>query len=165
MLQIRPAQSPSELESARYLFREYQENIGVPLCFQKFEEELARLPGYYAPPGGALLLAFFGDEAVGCGALRPLEPGCCEMKRLYVRPNFRRLGLGRKLALELMEAGRKAGYVEMRLDTLKGLEAAVGLYISLGFKEIPPYYPNPLEQVLYFGRAISGKHFQLKHFD
>jgi putative acetyltransferase len=159
MMEIRRAESEFEIEEARHLFREYQQSVGVPLCFQKFEEELASLPGYYSPPDGTLLITWFGDEAVGCGAVRKIAEHCCEMKRLYVRPNFRRLGIGRALAIALIEAAEIAGYDEMRLDTLRRLEAAVELYISLGFKEIPPYYENPLQEVLFFTLPIGAKHF------
>ncbi len=136
------------LDATRGLFREYALGLGVDLCFQGFEAELAALPGDYASPHGALLLAWVDDELAGCGAFRPL-PGtdhanACEMKRLYVRRAFRRFGLGRLLAQALMDAATQAGYSCMLLDTLDDMEAARGLYASLGFEDVPPYYYNPI---------------------
>jgi putative acetyltransferase len=130
------------------IFREYADSLGVDLCFQNFEAELASLPGEYMAPQGALLLATVDGEVAGCGALRPL-PECdyanaCEMKRLFVRSAFRRFGLGRMLAQALFDRGLQAGYSVMLLDTLDDMEAARGLYASLGFEEIPPYYFNPI---------------------
>ncbi len=136
------------LEATRGIFREYAAGLGVDLCFQGFEDELARLPGEYAGPQGALLLAFVDGALAGCGALRPLADvdyaNACEMKRLYVRDDFRRFGLGRLLAQALIDRATQAGYSCMLLDTLDDMEAARGLYASLGFEEIPPYYYNPI---------------------
>ena len=136
------------LDATRVIFREYAAQLGVDLCFQNFETELATLPGDYAPPLGALLLATVDDEIAGCGALRPLADvdyvNACEMKRLYVRPAFRRFGIGRLLVRALMDHGIQAGYSNLLLDTLDDMEAARGLYTSLGFEEIPPYYFNPV---------------------
>lgn len=136
------------IEDARAIFREYADALGIDLCFQNFEAELQALPGEYAAPHGALLLALVGDELAGCGAVRPLPDvdyaDACEMKRLYVRPAFRRYGLGRILAQALIDAATQAGYSTMLLDTLDDMEAARGLYASLGFEEIPPYYYNPI---------------------
>lgn len=130
----------------RELFREYADSLGVDLAFQGFEDELAGLPGEYAPPRGALLLASEADEAAGCVAVRPLEPpGTCELKRLYVRPAHRATGLGRALGLAAVDAGRRLGYERMRLDTLPSMEAARRLYRSLGFREIDAYRFNPVE--------------------
>lgn len=151
---------PAELDAARELFREYADALGIDLCFQGFDAELAALPGDYAAPGGVLLLAWCDGELAGCGALRPLpgidEPNACEMKRLYVRRAFRRFGLGRLLAEALIDRGRQAGYSAMLLDTLDDMEAARELYASLGFEEVPPYYYNPIPGAHYLRVALDG---------
>jgi putative acetyltransferase len=142
------ADAPVLIEAARLLFREYADTIGVDLCFQNFEAELAGLPGEYAAPAGALLVALLDGQPAGCGALRPLPdvdyPNACEMKRLYVPRAFRRFGLGRLIAQQLIDLAMQAGYSTLLLDTLDDMEAARGLYASLGFEEIPPYYYNPI---------------------
>ena len=147
------------LDATRVVFREYASALGVDLCFQNFEAELAALPGEYAAPQGALLLARVNGEVAGCGALRPLAdvdyPNACEMKRLYVRPAYRRLGLGRLLAQALMDRGVQAGYSNLLLDTLDDMEVARGLYASLGFEEIPPYYFNPIAGAHYLKASLS----------
>ena len=147
-IDLLPADTPALLDATRALFREYAVALGVDLCFQNFDAELAALPGEYAPPQGTLLLARVGGELAGCAALRPLHDvdyaNACEMKRLYVRRAFRRFGLGRSLAQALIDEARRAGYSVLLLDTLDDMEAARGLYESLGFEEIPPYYFNPL---------------------
>lgn len=147
-IEIRRAQGPAALEAVRALFREYADSLGVDLAFQGFESELAELPGDYAPPGGVLLLALVDGQAAGCGALRPLPDvdyaNACEMKRLFVRPALRRFGLGRLLAQALLDHAVQAGYSCMLLDTLDDMAAARGLYVALGFEEIPPYYFNPI---------------------
>ena len=140
--------TPALLDATRGIFTEYAHSLGIDLCFQNFEAELASLPGEYTSPQGSLLLALVAGEVAGCGALRPL-PGsdyanACEMKRLYVRPAFRHFGLGRLLAQALLDRGAQAGYSAMLLDTLDDMEAARELYASLGFEEIPPYYFNPI---------------------
>jgi ribosomal protein S18 acetylase RimI-like enzyme len=137
----------------RALFEEYAAALGVDLGFQGFRRELAELPGDYAPPGGRLLLAV-GPEPAGCVALRPYEAGVCEMKRLYVRPEYRGSGLGRLLAEAIVAAGRDAGYERMRLDTLPSMAAARALYRSIGFVEIAAYRFNPVHGTTYFERAL-----------
>jgi ribosomal protein S18 acetylase RimI-like enzyme len=140
--------TPPLIEATRSVMREYAQGLGVDLCFQGFEQELAGLPGDYALPGGALLLAMVDGEVAGCGAMRALPdcdyPNACEMKRLYVRRAFRRFGLGRQIAAALMDRATEAGYSVMLLDTLDDMEAARGLYASLGFEDVPPYYYNPI---------------------
>ena len=139
---------PQELSAVRTLFQEYADSLGVDLCFQGFEAELAELPGEYGPPRGRLLLAWVGDAVAGCCALRPLDncdyPNAGEMKRLYVRKAFRAFGLGRELAEATLDAARQIGYTSVLLDTLNDMEAARALYTDLGFVEIAPYYHNPV---------------------
>jgi ribosomal protein S18 acetylase RimI-like enzyme len=154
MLDIRPAQLPGDLPLVRTLFREYQQAIGIDLCFQDFDAELATLPGKYAPPQGRLLLAWDNAEAVGCVALRPLAEGACEMKRLYVRRGGRGRHLGRLLAERICAEARAAGYRRICLDTLPSMTAAVALYASLGFEPIAPYVFNPIEGAIFLGRDL-----------
>ena len=136
------------LDDARQIFRDYAASLDIDLCFQNFNDELRRLPGEYAAPHGHLLLAFVDGALAGCGAMRPLPDAdyanACEMKRLYVRPAFRRFGLGRLMAQALLDEAQRCGYSVMLLDTLDDMEAARGLYGALGFEEIPPYYVNPI---------------------
>ena len=147
-IELRVPEGAAMIDDTRAIFREYAAQLGVDLCFQGFEEELAVLPGEYAAPDGALLLAFVDGVLAGCGAFRPLRdvdyPNACEMKRLYVRRAFRRFGLGRLLARQLMDRAIEAGYSTMLLDTLDDMEAARNLYETLGFEEVPPYYFNPV---------------------
>lgn len=152
------------IETARVLMREYAAFLGTDLSFQGFEEELANLPGKYAPPSGALFLASvptgaepaaIGVEPAGCVAVRKLEDGICEMKRLFVRPEYRGYGLGRALAERSLEAARELGYRTMRLDTLERLEGAVALYEALGFKRIAPYCVNPLPGAMFWEKRLD----------
>lgn len=147
-IRLLPPDAPEALDATRMLFREYADGLGIDLCFQNFEAELAGLPGDYAAPQGGLLLAWVDGDLAGCGAFRPLRdtdyPNACEMKRLYVRRAFRRFGLGRQLAQALIDGALQAGYSAMLLDTLDDMEAARGLYATLGFEEVPPYYFNPI---------------------
>ncbi|HWS05082.1 MAG TPA: GNAT family N-acetyltransferase, partial [Burkholderiaceae bacterium] len=140
--------TPTEWEATRVIFREYARTLGVDLCFQNFEAEVDDLPGDYAEPRGALLLALVDGQVAGCCALRPLDnvdyPNASEMKRLYVRQAFRSQGLGRQLAEAILDAARLAGYGCVLLDTLNDMEAARALYEDLGFEEIPPYYHSPI---------------------
>jgi len=131
------------LRRVRELFVEYESSVDSCLCFEGFEKELAGLPGEYAPPAGRLLLAFDGTKAAGCVALRKIEDGVCEMKRLYVRPAYRGQGMGKALAQAILQEARQAGYQRMRLDTLPSMQEAVALYESLGFRRIGPYRENP----------------------
>lgn len=138
----------AQLDALRALFREYAGSLSIDLCFQNFEDELTQLPGDYSSPRGALFAVYVGSELAGCCAMRPLDavdyPNACEMKRLYVRPAFRRLRLGRMLAEATLDAARMAGYACILLDTLDDMESARALYEELGFEEIPPYYYNPI---------------------
>ncbi|NBQ88707.1 MAG: GNAT family N-acetyltransferase [Betaproteobacteria bacterium] len=147
-MRITAAQTAQDLLIVRSLFEEYAESLQVDLCFQSFDEELRTLPGDYAPPLGALLLAWVDDEPAGCCALRPLlqsdYPNAAEMKRLFVRRAFRRFGLGRQLTEAVLDQARRAGFDSVLLDTLDDMEAARALYEDLGFEEIPPYYHNPI---------------------
>ena len=140
--------SPEELQATALIFREYAESLVIDLAFQQFEQELSMLPGDYAAPRGSLLLAWVDGELAGCCALRPLDhvdlANASEMKRLYVRPAFRRFGLGRLLAEAILDAARRQGYACVLLDTLDDMEAARSLYEDLGFEEVPPYYHSPI---------------------
>jgi putative acetyltransferase len=144
------AESQTQLAQARELFLEYAQSLGFSLCFQNFDQELASLPGGYAPPDGRLLLAECDGNVVGCVALHKLEPGICEMKRLYLRPIVRGKGFGRVLADRIIAEARQIGYGRMRLDTVEPvMKDAVAMYRRLGFKEIAPYCPNPMSGVIY----------------
>lgn len=145
-----PATLPEHIEQVRALFLEYRESLGFSLCFQSFDEELKNLPGAYAPPSGRLLLARSADQAAGCIALRKLDTGICEMKRLYVRPDYRGLGLGRMLVERLIAEARAIGYQRMRLDTIaSAMQDAIALYRRMGFQEIAPYSNIPIEGALW----------------
>jgi GNAT superfamily N-acetyltransferase len=144
------AESVGHVTQARELFQEYAQSLGVNLCFQNFEQELAGLPGHYAPPDGRLLLAEYELQLAGCVALHKWEDGICEMKRLYLRPSFRGKGLGRAIAEKIITDARSIGYRRMRLDTIEPLmKDAVEMYRKLGFREIAPYRPNPIVGAMY----------------
>jgi GNAT superfamily N-acetyltransferase len=144
------AVSPAQIAQIRELFLEYAQSLSFSLCFQSFDKELAELPGDYAPPDGCLLLAEFENTPAGCVALHKLELGICEMKRLYLRPQFRGKGLGRTLAEAVIAEARKIGYERMRLDTVEPMmKDAVALYRLLGFREILPYRENPIAGAMY----------------
>jgi ribosomal protein S18 acetylase RimI-like enzyme len=149
LLTVRDAHEGEALAAARQLFQEYAASLDISLCFQGFDEELASLPGKYAPPRGRLLLARRGNESAGCVALRPLAPDTCEMKRLYVRPAYRTGGVGRLLAEQVIHEAATAGYRRMRLDTLPIMEPALQLYRRLGFREIAPYTANPVKGAVF----------------
>jgi putative acetyltransferase len=155
-MEIIQAQSQTELDQARKLFLEYAVSLDFSLCFQNFDQELAGLPGAYAPPEGRLLLAYDEDQPAGCVALRKLGDRVCEMKRLYVRPESRGRNLGRRLALALIQEAREIGYERMRLDTVPAMREALGLYRSLGFKEIEPYTLNPVAGALFMELRLQA---------
>ena len=144
------AESPVQILQARELFLEYAQSLGFSLCFQNFDKELAGLPGDYAPPGGRLLLAEYDGQLAGCVALHQVESQICEMKRLYLRPQFRGKGLGRALADRIIAEARQIGYQRMRLDTVEPvMKDAVAMYHKLGFKQIAPYRANPIAGAMY----------------
>jgi GNAT superfamily N-acetyltransferase len=152
--EISDARSGPEIAQVRQLFEEYAASLDTDLCFQNFAAELETLGEMYAPPRGCLLLARLHGAPAGCGGLRPFAADACEMKRLYVRPQARGHDLGRRLALELLARARAAGYRRMLLDTLAPMHAAKALYLSLGFREVAPYYDNPLPGVTYMELAF-----------
>jgi putative acetyltransferase len=166
VIQLITPDTPELLADTRAIFREYAASLDVDLCFQGFETELASLPGDYAQPAGQLLLALVDDDVAGCGGLRPLHdadyPNACEMKRLYVRPAFRRFGLGRLLTQRLLDDARRAGYSNMLLDTLDDMESARELYATLGFEEVPPYYYNPIPGAHYLRARLDHRPADLK---
>lgn len=152
---ITQAAAPSEIAEITRLFNAYAASLSFDLCFQDFAGELAGLPGKYAPPQGTLLLARdLNGHAIGCVAMRPLGDGIAEMKRLYVAPEGRGLGVGRALAAAAITAARSAGHREMRLDTLPEMPAAQALYRSFGFAVIPPYYETPVEGTIFMGLRL-----------
>ncbi|HTS37705.1 MAG TPA: GNAT family N-acetyltransferase [Candidatus Solibacter sp.] len=144
------AESPAQIAQARKLFLEYAKSLGFSLCFQNFDQELANLPGEYAPPSGRLLLGELEGQLAACVALHKLDAETCEMKRLYLRPQLRGKGLGRALADRIISEARGIGYKRMRLDTVGPvMKDAVAMYRKIGFREIPPYRPNPMAGTLY----------------
>ncbi len=152
---ILPVRDEADLKAAIALFYAYADSLGVDLTYQKFAEEMAAMPGKYAPPEGALLLAKSTDGvASGCVGLRPLGDSICEMKRLYVAPDARGLGLGQALADAVVAEARRIGYREMKLDTLPHLKAAIALYRAMGFREIPAYYHTPIAGTLFFSLKL-----------
>ena len=155
-MKIVSAQSASDFEEVRALFREYDASLDVDLSFQGIEEEIATLPGKYASPKGALFIARdMGAQAIGCLGVRPFDrPGACEIKRLYVRPAGRGSGVGRAFVTAAAAFAREAGYREILLDSLPSMKAAIVLYRTLGFEEVPPYWNNTLPGILYFGRRL-----------
>lgn len=155
LTEIIRAHSPGYVELVRELFKEYEAWLDIDLCFQNFHKELAELPGEYAPPTGRLLLVGQDGRIAGCIALRKIGDGICEMKRLFVRAEFRGKGFGRQLVKAIIREARAIGYERMRLDTLPGkMDSAIALYTSLGFKEIKPYYPNPVPGAKFMELAL-----------
>lgn len=153
---IQPAITPDDLEAARKLFRAYADSLGFSLCFENFDGELASLPGIYAPPKGALLLARKGDKAIGCVGMRPLDDQTGEMKRLYLDQAARGLGVGRRLCEALITAAKQAGYRRMRLDTVPGkMDSAITLYRALGFRTIPPYNQSPIPGIIHMELTLG----------
>lgn len=154
---VRPAASPEDWDLARALFREYEREIDAACCFAGFERELAELERLFTPPEGRLLLAFQDGEAAGCGALRRIEGGAAEGRRLFLRPAFRGKGLGGALLLALLDEARRLGFTAFRLETLPGkMSAALGLYRQLGFVDIPPYVRQPIAGAAYMELALAG---------
>ena len=156
-MQLIQAQSSEEIKQARQLFKEYAAWLEIDLCFQNFEKELADLPGDYATPNGRLLLAYDDNESAGCVALRKIDDGICEMKRLFVRDKFRGQGLGRSLIDAIISEAKDIGYKRMRLDTLPPkMNDAIALYRSFGFKEIKPYYKNPVPGAIFMELNLNA---------
>ncbi len=155
MLKCIQAASSDELAQARELFLEYAATPGIGVCFKGFEEEVQGLPGDYAPPEGRLLLSYVNGQAAGCVALRKIEPGVCEIRRLYVRPQFRGQQLGRELADAIITQAREAGYHTARLGTLPVMKEAIALYQSLGFRRVAPYKATALDEAIYMEKPLS----------
>jgi len=152
---ISPAVGANDIAAARELFQEYAAGLSIDLCFQNFQEELTALPGNYAPPTGCLLLASVDEQDVGCVALRPLDSGIAELKRLFVQPAFRGRGIGKLLIEQALTFARRIGYRAVRLDTLREMSSAIALYTALGFEEIPPYNAGGVEGIQYFELNLS----------
>ena len=154
MLRILEVRTKEDLLKIQNLFEEYAASLAINLDFQGFDEELAALPGEYAPPDGCLLLAQWKGQTAGCVGLRKFSPSICEMKRLYTKPQFRGLGIGRAMCEEVIGWARRSDYERMRLDTLPSMEEAKDLYRSLGFREIEPYRFNPVEDASFMELAL-----------
>jgi ribosomal protein S18 acetylase RimI-like enzyme len=154
-IKIMQVESEEQLVHIRELFKEYAQSLGFDLDFQNFEKEFSELPGEYVPPHGCLFLAFYGKKIAGCVALRPFSKGICEMKRLYVRPEFRGKGIGKRLSTIIIKRAREIGYQAMRLDTIPTMKEANALYKMLGFKEIAPYRYNPIHGALFFELQLN----------
>lgn len=157
LIKLIQAKTEEETEYVRVLFKEYANWLAFDLCFQDFEKELDELPGDYAPPDGRLLLAYFDSKVTGCVALRRFDDRICEMKRLYVRPEFRKKGIGRKLAVAIINEAKKIGYKSMRLDTLSVMKEALALYQSLDFKRIESYRYNPIKGAIFLELNLNRK--------
>jgi GNAT superfamily N-acetyltransferase len=153
-MHIRQATTSAEIAIARTMFREYADSVRVDLCFQGFADELANLPGLYAPPRGRLLLCWSSETAAGCVALRPISADVCEMKRLYVRPAYRGQGIGKLLVEAILQEAKQSGYTAICLDTLPTMIAATRLYESAGFRRREPYYDTPLRDTVFMERAL-----------
>ncbi|MFX0061206.1 MAG: GNAT family N-acetyltransferase [Candidatus Hermodarchaeota archaeon] len=155
MVRLVEVVTEEQLDQVRRLFKEYTESLGFDLDFQDYEKEFAELPGEYSQPDGQLIVAMQGERIVGCVALRKFSDKICEMKRLYVQPEFRGRGIGKQLAKAIITEARKIGYTSMQLDTVPWMKEAITLYKSLGFKEIPPYRYNPIEGALYLELILN----------
>lgn len=156
MIEILQVTSEPHLSQAKSLFLEYAASLSFNLCFQGFEREVSGLPGLYGPPGGSLLLALRDGGPCGCGAFRPLDEGICEMKRLYLRPDARGMGIGKMLAETLIADATARGYRQMNLDTINTMVEAISLYRSLGFQETDPYTSNPVPGAMFFSLSLAG---------
>jgi ribosomal protein S18 acetylase RimI-like enzyme len=156
MIEIIEANTDHLIGKARALFQEYAESLGFDLCFQNFDQEMDDFPGQYSAPAGRLYLSRYGNELIGCVGLRCFAKGICEMKRLYVKPNFRGMRAGRALAEASIRAAKDIGYKYMRLDTLPSMESAHKLYRSLGFRQIEPYRQNPIAGAIYMELRLKG---------
>ena len=153
-VEIQEVRDAAGIGQVAMLFREYADSLDFPLDFQDFDQELRTLPGRYDPPMGELLIARVAGKVAGCVGMRPLEPGACEMKRLYVRPAFRGLGIGRALARAIIDRAQSRGYERMRLDTVPSMTTAQALYRSMGFVEIPAYRYNPIPGTVYLELSL-----------
>ena len=149
MLETIHAHTEPLLSDVRILFREYADSLGFHLCFQDFEQELAELPGRYSPPSGAILIARWDSKIAGCVAMKKLWDEICEMKRFYVRPDFRGRGIGQTLSMAIIDEARRAGYRSMRLDTVPSMQSAIKIYEALGFRDTEKYVFNPVPGVRY----------------